>query len=144
MPCPLPHNHWCIIAACFLQYMLASPAHLYIPYLFTHCLPTIICVMLMSIEFFYFLFLLYVTFLCDYILACLCTYFCLIGFCVSPLFCLLFSFFLFIHSHPLLVDDCDFFFFSISLVLRLQLGLGLPLCLYILMVHYYHVTRDGQ
>jgi len=37
----------------FFTYMLASPAHLYIymPHLFTHCLPTIICVMLMSIAF---------------------------------------------------------------------------------------------
>jgi len=67
-----------IIAACFLHlYMLASPAHLYMPHLFTHCLPTIIWVMLMSIVFSYFLFLLYATFLCDsiLILACLCTYF---------------------------------------------------------------------
>jgi len=30
-------------------YVLASPAHLYMYQLFTHCLPTIICVMLMSI-----------------------------------------------------------------------------------------------
>ena len=36
--------------------MLASPAHLYMPYLFTHCLPTIICVMLMSMAFFIYLF----------------------------------------------------------------------------------------
>jgi len=55
--------------------MLASPAHLYIPHLFTHCLPTIICVMLMSIAFFSIL--IYATFLCDSILDCLCTYFCL-------------------------------------------------------------------
>jgi len=36
--------------------MLASPAHLYIymPHLFTHCLPTIMCVMLMSIVFFFY------------------------------------------------------------------------------------------
>jgi len=27
----------------------ASPAHLYIPQLFAHCLPTIICVMLMNV-----------------------------------------------------------------------------------------------
>jgi len=45
------------------------------PHLFTHCLPTIICVTLMSIAFF--LFLLHATFLWDSILACLCTYFCL-------------------------------------------------------------------
>ena len=36
--------------------MLASPAHLYMPHLFTHCLPTIICVMLMSIAFFFYLY----------------------------------------------------------------------------------------
>jgi len=34
--------------------MIASPAHLYMPHLFTHCLPTIICVMLMSIVFLFF------------------------------------------------------------------------------------------
>jgi len=33
--------------------MLASHAHLYMPHLFTHCLPTIICLMLMSIAFFF-------------------------------------------------------------------------------------------
>jgi len=32
--------------------MFASPAHLYMPHLFTHCLPAIICVMLMSIALF--------------------------------------------------------------------------------------------
>jgi len=70
MPCPLPHNHYC----CLLPSpMLPSPAHLYMPHLFTYCLPTIICVMLMSTAFF--LFLLYATFLCDSILACLYTYF---------------------------------------------------------------------
>ena len=58
-----------------------------------------ICVMLMSIVFFYFfyiylfilfLFLLYATFLCDSILACLCTYFLFrFYFCVIlPFFCL--------------------------------------------------------
>ena len=31
------------------SHVLASPTHLYMPQLFTHCLPTIICVMLMSI-----------------------------------------------------------------------------------------------
>ena len=67
MPCPLPHNH---LLLTFFTYMLASPAHLYMPHLFTHSLPTIICVMLMSIAFF-FNFLLYATF-CDSILDCLC------------------------------------------------------------------------
>ena len=37
--------------------MLASPAHLYMPHLFTHCLRTIICVMLIFYEsLFYFAF----------------------------------------------------------------------------------------
>ena len=51
MPCPLLHNHLLLLLA-FFTYMLASPAHLYMPHLFIHCLPTIICVMLMSIELF--------------------------------------------------------------------------------------------
>jgi len=40
MHCSLTYNPYC----CWLP----SPAHLYIPELFTHCLPTIICVTLMS------------------------------------------------------------------------------------------------
>ena len=80
MPCPLPHNHYC----CLLSSPICLPhllIHLHMPHLFTHCLPTImiICVMLMSIAFF-FLLLIYATFLCDSILDCLCTYFCLIAF----------------------------------------------------------------
>ena len=79
MPCPLPHNHYC----CSLHTPSCLPhlfnAHLYMPHLFAHCLPSIICViMLMSIVFFillFFIFLLYVAFICDFILACLCTYF---------------------------------------------------------------------
>ena len=43
MPCPLPLNHYLLLLA-FFTYMLASPAHLYMPHLFTHCLPIIICV----------------------------------------------------------------------------------------------------
>ena len=44
----------CLITSCFLSSpFLASPAHLYMPHLFTHLLPTIICVMLMSIAFFF-------------------------------------------------------------------------------------------
>jgi len=71
----------------FFTYMLASSVHASSlhPLLAHHHL----CYVdhLMSIAFF-FIFLLYATFLCDSILDCLCTYFCLIGFCVSPLFCL--------------------------------------------------------
>ena len=65
---------------------LASPAHLYMPHLFTHCLPTIICVMLMSISivfsYVFFVFLLYATFLCDsiFILACCSCWFHSCGF----------------------------------------------------------------
>jgi len=59
--------------------MLASPAHLYMPYLFTHCLPTII-MCYVDVYCVIYLFLLYATFLCDSILDCLCTYFCLIVF----------------------------------------------------------------
>ena len=51
MPCPLPHNQPLLLLT-FFTYMLASPAHLCMPHLFTHCLPTIICVMLMSIALF--------------------------------------------------------------------------------------------
>jgi len=38
-----------------MECVLASPAHLYMPQLFTHCLPTIICVVLMSIVYLSFL-----------------------------------------------------------------------------------------
>jgi len=54
MPCPLPNNHFIMLLTSFTyRPTLASPAHLYmphLPHLFTHCLPTIICVMLMSIS----------------------------------------------------------------------------------------------
>ena len=50
-PCSLPHNHYC----CSFPSPTCLP-HLLIctsmPQFFTHCLPTIICVMLMSIVFF--------------------------------------------------------------------------------------------
>jgi len=78
--------------------MLASPAHLYMPHLFTHCLPTIICVMLMSIAFFFYFFyfcymLLFVTpfwIVCDNV--CLCYWLWLISimwsmFCYFPVHC---------------------------------------------------------
>jgi len=69
------------------------------PHHFTHCLPTIICVMLMSIVFF----LLCATFLCDCILACLCTYFLFhFYFCVIPCDC-----YNFVLS-PSLVFPCNF------------------------------------
>jgi len=55
--------------------MLASPVHLYLYQLFTHCLPTIICVMLMSIVlFFYFIFteFIWVFFSVHVLLSCFC------------------------------------------------------------------------
>ena len=57
MHCRLPYNPYCC--------SLSSPAHLYMYQLFTHCLPIIICAMLMSIVFFFvFLFSLYSVFFC--------------------------------------------------------------------------------
>ena len=52
MLCPLPHNHYCC--------SLPSPVHLYMPHLFTHCLPTSICVMLM----FFFLCIFFIFVIC--------------------------------------------------------------------------------
>ena len=46
MLCSLPHNHYC----CSLPSPVCLP---YMPHLFTHCLPTIICVVLMSIVLFF-------------------------------------------------------------------------------------------
>jgi len=78
-----------IYLCCKHAFMLASPAHLYMPRLFTHCLPTIICVMLMSIAFLFFL--IYATFLCDSILDCLLwmLYFWLLCFDATCILCIL-------------------------------------------------------
>jgi len=46
-----------------VQYVHDSPAHLYIPQLFTHCLPTIICVALMFVMY---VFDLTFVFVCNY------------------------------------------------------------------------------
>ena len=43
----LPSASQPLLLLAFFTYVLASPAHLYMPHLFTSCLPTIICVMLM-------------------------------------------------------------------------------------------------
>ena len=59
IPCPLPHNHYCCL--------LPSTAHLYMPHLFTHCLPTIICAMLMCIVFSFFFFVFFLIFVICYI-----------------------------------------------------------------------------
>ena len=44
MHCSLPHNPYKLLLASFTC-VLASPAHLYMYQLFTHCLPTIISVL---------------------------------------------------------------------------------------------------
>jgi len=77
-PCLLSHDYCCLLSSPIsLPHLLICTC-----LLFTNCLP--ICVMLMSVAIF--LNLIFATFLCDSILDCLlCTYFCLIGFCVSPL-----------------------------------------------------------
>ena len=78
MPCPLPHrpNHYCcllsspiclshlLICTCVISSPIACPPSSVLGW----CL------------FRFFLFLIYATFLCDSILDCLCTYFCLIVF----------------------------------------------------------------
>jgi len=46
--------------------MLASPAHLYMPQLFTYCLSTTVCAMLMSIVLFVFFIL--IVYLCYFLL----------------------------------------------------------------------------
>jgi len=73
MHCSLPHNPY-LIAARFLHLCACSPAHLYMCHLFTHCLPTIICVMLMSIVSFFIVFSLYfsVFFSVHVLLSCFC------------------------------------------------------------------------
>ena len=52
--------------------LLPSPAHLYMPHLFTRVMSTVFFFVFFIYLFF---FLLYATFLCDSILASLCTYF---------------------------------------------------------------------
>ena len=45
-----------LLLLAFFTYVLASPAHLYMPHLFTRCLPTIICVMLVFTAFHFVIF----------------------------------------------------------------------------------------
>ena len=90
------------------------------------------CCKISCIEFF--IFAIYATFLCDSILACLCTYFCLIGFCACPLFCLCCFHLFFFYWHltclcvPLNFDPlkkfCVWFafFMCISYALKLLFG----------------------
>ena len=91
--------------------MLASPAHLHMPHLFTHCLPTIICVMLMSIALFSIFDICYISlwlhfglFVCIFLslfllsINCLLIYFCyMIHFFDSVLDCLYTYLFLSFH-----------------------------------------------
>jgi len=99
MPCPLPHNQYC----CLLSLPICLPHLLICTCLISSpiaCPPSSVlrwCLLR-------FLFLIYATFLCDSILDCLCTYFWLIGFCVSPLLCLccfhsVVSVFINLHCH---------------------------------------------
>jgi len=73
MHCSLPHNPYC--------FMLPSPAHLHMYQLFTHCLPTIIYVMLMLIVFFIF-----TVFLCFLLCACVSFLLSLWLLCIPALF----------------------------------------------------------
>jgi len=47
----LPSASQPLLLLAFFTYVLASPAHLHMPHLFTRCSPTIICVMLMFTAF---------------------------------------------------------------------------------------------
>jgi len=79
MPCPLPHNK----LLTFFTYILASPAHLYIPHLFTHWLPTIICVMLMSIAFFFYFCYMLLFFVILFWIVCVHIFDCLFFYAIS-------------------------------------------------------------
>ena len=48
--CSPPHN-FCILLLTSFTYVHDSPAHMYMPQLFTHCLLTIICVMWMIVTY---------------------------------------------------------------------------------------------
>ena len=72
MHCFLPHNPYCC--------SLPLPAHLYMHQLFTHCLPIIICVMLMSVVFFLCYFCCISVF--SFLFMCMC-FFLAFDFCVD-------------------------------------------------------------
>jgi len=94
MRCPLHHNHHC----CLLPSPICLP-HLLIctdeAHLFTHCLSTIICVMLMSIFFFLLYHILH--FFVIPFLTCLCTYFLFLCFCVNNMLCFFRVYFSSVH-----------------------------------------------
>ena len=77
--CSLPHNSLLLLAS--FTCVLAPPAHLYMCHLFTHCLPTTICVMLMSIVSFFIVFSLYFCFF-----LCMCFFLAFVTFVFFP-FC---------------------------------------------------------
>ena len=87
MPCPLPHNHYCcllsspvclphlLICTCLISSPIASQlAHYHLCYVDVYCV-----VFFVVFFFFIFIFLIYAAFLCDSILDCLCTYFCILA-----------------------------------------------------------------
>ena len=80
MHCCLPHNPYC--------WLLSSPAHLYIinSLPIHHCLPTIICVMLISIVFCFLLFF-FAVFFVVFVFLCACASFLLLLPLVSNLMC---------------------------------------------------------
>ena len=95
--------------------VLASPAHLYMPHLFTHFLPTIICVMLM----FFFL--------------CIFSYFCdMLHFFVIHMFCIFF-FWAYVRPH-------FWFVFQIYLLVFLLFVMQSACCLYIIYVLLFGCT----
>jgi len=102
MPCPLPHKYYC----CLLSSPICLPHLLICTCLISSpiaCPPSsVLCWCLLH----FFLFLIYATFLCDSILDCLCTYFCLIVFFLYH-FIGLFAY--------IFLSDC--FFYTISFCL---------------------------
>ena len=100
--CSLPHNpYFCLLPSP----VLVSTAHLYMSQLFIHCLPTIICVMLMSIVVFFGFFLIFVI--------------CMLHFFVTPFWLIcehIFSFVLHFHSFRTLFGIWSAFDFSFDCV----------------------------
>jgi len=71
-------------------YVLASPAHLYMPQLFTQCLPYIICVTLMSIVYMYCKTITFILLCVLFTFFVSLHYFC-VGLCIHAPFCMLLS-----------------------------------------------------
>jgi len=110
MPCPLPHNHYC----CSLPSPVCLPHLLICTCLISSsitCPPSsVLCWCLLC--FFYFLFLRYVTFLCDFILACC---FCVICYMATHFSYLYVNYLLYFFSfglcilHPLTTAEANRF-----------------------------------